>query len=123
MKFKQQFWYGTISSPPYQTYQGPSDLLSSDHQVEIENRCQKKTLPDQRYCPFCVNDMKNEETFLVSCPLYDDLRGYYLRKPEMPDGMEFYALDTVSTPEQSTTLACYIVNAGQRRKKDLQIGG
>ena len=74
-------------------------ILTSDHQLEIQNRCHRKTMADQKYFPFCVNEMENEETFLVSCPLYDDLRGHYLRQIESPDEKTFSALVTASATE------------------------
>ena len=56
-------------------------------------------MTDQKYFPFCVNEMENEETFLVSCPLYDDPRGHYLRQIESPDEKTFSALVTASATE------------------------
>ena len=47
----------------------------SDHKLEIESGRHNKTPQNERICRLCpLNEIENEEHFLMTCPLYDQIR-------------------------------------------------
>ena len=74
-EFKMENYIDTLD---FKYRRAITKLKSSDHSLEIEKGRHKGILRSERICKFCHNGLvEDEEHFLLSCNIYNDLRTKY----------------------------------------------
>ena len=93
-----------ITLQPLKQRRQLTKLRISAHSLMIETGRYKKIAPASRLCPLCnLNEIENEEHFLLRCPLYSNLRKSLFDKlHDLPTENNQLLLSIINLKDQDT---------------------